>query len=151
MWETQPKFEPTEEQKQMAYKMLEEQRVNSLDVVEKTPIKEMVDMWLLSQSDITTFRTAHVSWYLKSILEICVTIPNIIETNQQVLVEIEDGLSKFELEPSPDDENFSIWMSLMWHRRATINQINNKKEEIENRKSELENYKDILVQFADLI
>ena len=149
-WEDGTK--PTEEQKQQVYKMIEDSRKKSFDEVEKSQIKDFVDMSILTKEDVAWFRTTHyVNKYLASILEVCVTIPNIIKTNQYVLSEIEDELSKFELEPTADDEKYTIWLSLMWHRRWTINHIKQKQEELVDRKTELENYKDIITQLSELI
>lgn len=143
-------IEITEEQRQKAYEMIEWQRAEAVLWLPVWNIADYVNKNLLTNEDLVNFRSGWVNQYLKSILDICVTNPNLIKKNQEVLVELEEELAKFG-KITPDHEDFEVWSDLRATRMATIHQIIQYKNDINNRKEELKNYEATLVQLTGLI
>jgi len=133
----------TPEQIEQAKQRVENQRDDAVLWVPVWQMSSYINTDIVSREEINEYAKSRVAKYLESITKICVTLPKLIERNQEVLSDLEADL----LNMNEDDASYG---ALRANRMATINQIVQTKAEIQNRQDLIEEYEIILKQLKNI-
>lgn len=129
----------TDEQKVELQKFIDQEFGLAMMEVKPIDLSSVFNKKNVTKKDITEYRKKWTQVYLETLVKMCVILPETIQTNQEILTEIMNQLTK-----TPDDENLKSM------RLDTIQMILSAKGDIQNRERLLSQY-DHIFELLDSI
>jgi len=117
-----------------AQDLVDSRRDEAMQEVTLWDLKSVINFDILEKDHVIEYLKSWESKYLDSIITANITLPKLIKTNQDTLLEIEAIMEKLE------DKDSEEYIAMKASRMETINQIKSTKGDIENRKKLFADY-----------
>ena len=128
----------TAEELQKAQDLVDSRREDAMKDVVIGDIKSFINFDILEREHVIEYLKSWEAKYLDSIVNATITLPKLIKTNQETLLEIEKAMDSIE------NKNSEEYIGFKATRMETINQIRSINNDIENKKNLFADY-DVII------